>query len=534
MLTQSLWPARPGPFSAPLTIGAMLAQQAAARGAAMALKELSASGEIGRTWTYAQLNADVDRLARALSSRHAKGARIAIWANNIPEWVLMELGAARAGLTLVTVNPGFQARELKYVLEQSRSEALYLIDEFRGNPMAKIADDVCAALPAIRFRIRLSDHAALFEGEDLGVLPAIAPSDVCQIQYTSGTTGFPKGALLHHWGLLKNGHDSMSRAGVNAGDAFIHHMPLFHTTGCAILVLGGIARGATMLLAPVFDPGMIVAVIERERPRFMLGVPTMIVALIEAVEKSGRDVASIRRIMSGGSMVPPELVRKAQAVFGSAIQIVYGQTEASPVITQTRHDDAFDDLCGTIGMPLDDVEVSIRDVATNTVTPIGAQGEICARGYLIMDGYNDNQEATAKAIDRDGWLHTGDLGRMDARGFLKITGRVKEMIIRGGENLFPAEIENALLEHDAILEIAVVGVPDEKWGEQVACFMRAKVAERPSPAELKAFLRARLAAQKTPAYWIWIDAWPLTGSGKIQKFKLTEAFVRGEYEALKA
>jgi fatty-acyl-CoA synthase len=534
MLEESHWPARKGAFAMPMTIGDMLRWQKESCGDAIALKELTAEGDIRRVWTYEGLYADVERLARALASRHAKGARIAVWANNIPEWLLIEFASAMAGLTLVTVNPGFQARELKFVLEQSRSEGLYFIDEFRGNPMAKIADEVCAELSGVRRRIRLTDHGALYDGADRGRLPAVAPSDICQIQYTSGTTGFPKGALLHHWGLLKNGHDAMSRAGVDPGDSFVHHMPLFHTTGCAILALGGLARGATMLLAPLFDADMIVRVIERERPKFMLGVPTMIVALIEAVEKSGRDVSSIRRIMSGGSMVPPELVRKAEAVFGSVIQIVYGQTEASPVITQTRHDDAFEDLCGTIGSPLDDVEVSIRDVATNTVVPIGAQGEICARGYLIMEGYNDNPEATAKAIDRDGWLHTGDLGRMDERGFLKITGRVKEMIIRGGENLFPAEIENALLEHESILEIAVVGVPDEKWGEQVACFMRAKGVARPSPAELKSFMRARLAAQKTPAYWIWVEAWPLTGSGKIQKFKLTEAFVRGEFEVLQA
>ncbi|MDZ7628148.1 MAG: AMP-binding protein [Parvularculaceae bacterium] len=516
-----------------MTIGDMLQEQAKKRGPAIALKELSAAGEIGRTWTYAELHADATRLAKALSWRHPKGARIAVFANNIPEWLLIEYASAMAGLTLVTVNPAFQPRELKYVLEQSRSEGIYYVEEFRGNRLAKIADEVCADIPAIRHRILLTDHAALFEGADRGQLPDVAPKDVCQIQYTSGTTGFPKGALLHHWGLLKNGHDAMTRAGVDPGDMFIHHMPLFHTTGCAILALGGPARGATMLLAPLFDADMIVKVIERERPKFMLGVPTMIIALLEAVEKSGRDVSSIKRIMSGGSMVPPELVRKAQATFGSVIQIVYGQTEASPVITQTRHDDAFEDLCGTIGSPLDDVDVSIRDVATNVPVPIGAQGEICARGYLIMDGYNDNAEATAKAIDSEGWLHTGDLGRMDERGFLKITGRVKEMIIRGGENLFPAEIENALLEHEAILEIAVVGVPDEKWGEQVACFMRARGAARPSAADLKSFVRARLAAQKTPAYWIWVDAWPLTGSGKIQKFKLAEAFGRGELEALK-
>lgn len=512
----------------------MLARQAAARADQPALKELDAGGAIGRVWTYRSLHDDAQRLARALARRHSKGARIAVFANNIPEWVLLELGSAMAGLTLVTVNPAFQTRELKFVLEQSRSEALYYVPEFRGNPMAKIVEEASADLPRVTRRILLSDPTALFDGAEAGVLPETAPDDVCQIQYTSGTTGFPKGALLHHWGLLKNGEDSMTRAGVRPGDSFVHHMPLFHTTGCAILILGGFARGATQLLAPQFDPDMIIRVIERERPRFMLGVPTMIVALIDAAERSGRDVSSIERIMSGGSMVAPELVRKAQRVFGSVIQIVYGQTEASPVITQTRHDDDFDDLCGTIGTPLPDVDVSIRDVRTNDVVPIGEQGEICARGYLIMRGYNDNPDATARTIDKDGWLHTGDLGRMDARGFLKITGRVKEMIIRGGENLFPAEIENALLEHPAVAEVAVVGTPDEKWGEEVACFLRMKGADRPSPAELKRFLRARLAAQKTPVHWVFVDAWPLTGSGKIQKFKLVEAFVRGEVEVLTA
>lgn len=521
-------------YAAPESIGAMLARQAATRGDAPAMKELGYDGAVGRCWTYRDLHDDSARLARALSSRHEKGARIAVWANNIPEWVLLELASAMAGLTLVTVNPAYQARELKYVLEQSRSEALYFVREFRGNPMAAVAEEVCATLPRIRHRILLDDHAALYDGAERGVLPPVAPGDVCQIQYTSGTTGFPKGALLHHWGLLKNGRDTLTRAGVRAGDRFVHHMPLFHTTGCAILILGGFGLGATQLLAPIFDPDMIVRVIERERPRFMLGVPTMIVALIDATERSGRDVSSIERIMSGGSMVPPELVRKAQRIFGSPIQIVYGQTEASPVITQTRYDDAFDDLCGTIGRPLEDVEVSIRNIATNEQCPVGEQGEICARGYLVMQGYNDDPAATQKAVDREGWLHTGDLGRMDERGYFRVTGRVKEMIIRGGENLFPAEIENALLEHEAIAEIAVVGVADEKWGEQVACFMRARSDVRPSPTELKAFVRARLAAQKTPAYWIWVREWPLTGSGKIQKFRLAEAFLRGEVEILTA
>ena len=533
-LTQSYFPAQGGADPAPVTIGEMLRASVARAPDQPALKELGYDGAIGRTWTYAQLLADVERLARALAARHAEGARIAVYANNLPEWVLLELACGLAGVTLVTVNPAYQKRELKYVLEQSRSEAIYYVADFRGNPMQAIADAVCDEIPAIRHRILLTDHAALYAGADRGDLRSPRPEDPVQIQYTSGTTGFPKGALLHHNGLVRNGIDTMTRAGLNPGDSFVHHMPLFHTTGCAVLVLGGLATSATMLLAPMFDPAMVIRVIARERTRFILGVPTMIVALIEAVEKSGADVSSIRRIMSGGSMVPPELCRKARAVFGAPIQIVYGQTETSPVLTQTWYEDSEEDLTQTIGQPSAHTEISIRNPATNAVVPIGEQGEICARAYSVMLGYNDNPEATAKTIDTEGWLHTGDLGRMDKRGYLKITGRVKEMIIRGGENLFPAEIENALLEHPAIAEIAVVGVPDEKWGEQVACFMRCGGGEKPSPAELKAFIRERLAPQKTPAYWIFVEVWPLTGSGKIQKFKLAEAFVAGEHTPLTA
>jgi len=533
-LDDSYFPAQEGTDIAGEAIGDLLRRQARAAPERLALKELTVEGEIARRWSYAELLRDAERLARALARRHPPGARIAVYANNNPEWMLLEFAASFAGVTLVTVNPAYQIRELKFVLEQSRAEAIYYVKEFRGNPMAEIADAACADIPAIKQRILLTDHNALYSGEDDGALPDVAPHDIAQIQYTSGTTGFPKGALLHHQGLVQNGIDTMWRAGIRAGDVFVHNMPMFHTTGCAILTLGGLGLGATMLLAPVFDPAMIVRVLERERPRFLLGVPTMIVALIDEVEKTDRDVSSIERIMSGGAMVAPKLVRKAQDIFGANIQIIYGQTESSPVITQAWHEDSIEDLSQTVGQPLPHVEVSIRDPQTNAVAPVGAQGEICCRGYLVMTGYNDDEDATAAAIDAEGWLHTGDLGTMDARGYVKVTGRVKEMIIRGGENLFPAEIENAMLEHDAVMEVAVVGVPHEKWGEEVACFMRAAGEAKPDPAALKAFIRERLSPQKTPTYWIWVEEWPLTGSGKIQKFKLAEAFKRGDYEARKA
>ena len=532
-LTESYFPAQGGPEPAPMTIGDMLRQSVATAPDQMALNELTYEGTIARSWTYARLLSDCERLARALASRHAEGARVAVYANNLPEWVLLELACGLAGVTLVTVNPAYQKRELKYVLEQSGAEAIYHVADFRGNPMQKISDEVCDEIPAIVHRILLTDHDALFAGEHVGELRNPGPADAAQIQYTSGTTGFPKGALLHHNGLVRNGIDTMTRAGMKQGDLFVHQMPLFHTTGCAVLVLGGLGTGGTMLLAPMFDPVVISQVIERERPKFLLGVPTMLVALIDQVRRTGSDVSSVQRIMSGGAMVAPQLCRDAQQIFGAPIQIVYGQTESSPVLTQAWYEDTLEDLTETIGQPTAHTEISIRDPHSNAVLPIGEQGEICARAYSVMLGYNDNPDATAAAIDEQGWLHTGDLGRMDRRGYVRITGRVKEMIIRGGENLFPAEIENAMLEHEAIDEVAVVGIPDEKWGEQVACFFRSHSETPLRVSDLKEFVRDRLSPQKTPAYWISVTDWPLTGSGKVQKFRLQEAFAAGEYEPLR-
>jgi fatty-acyl-CoA synthase len=528
-LSESRFPAQGGAPQRLVTIGALLRGAAAAAPERPALKELGYDGAIGRAWTYAALLSEAERLARALATRHAEGARVAVYANNLPEWLLLEYACGLAGLTLVTVNPAYQKRELKYVLDQSSAEAIYYVHDFRGNPIRAIADAVCDELPAIEHRILLTDHDALFAGEDEGELRNPKPRDPVQIQYTSGTTGFPKGALLHHEGLVQNGYDYMARNGVGAGDVFVHNMPMFHTTGCALLALGGVAVGATMLLAPMFDPDMIVRVIARERATFILGVPTMLVALIDAVERSGAEMSSVRGISSGGAIVAPELCRKAKAVLNAPVQIVYGQTEASPAITQAWCDDSHEDMTQTVGQAVAHTDVSIRDLETNQVAPIGVQGEICARGYQLMLGYNDNAEATAKAIDAQGWLHTGDLGTMDERGYVRITGRVKEMIIRGGENLFPAEIENAMLEHEAIAEVAVVGVPDDRWGEQVACFMRARGAARPSDEALRNFVRERLSSHKTPSFWIWVEQWPLTGPGKIQKFKLREAFENGDY-----
>jgi acyl-CoA synthetase (AMP-forming)/AMP-acid ligase II len=527
-LTQSFFPAVNGAAVEQLTIGDLLRRRAGAHGDTFALKELGYDGTIGRTWTYAELLKDAERLGRALASRHAAGARIAVYANNLPEWVILEFASAFAGTILVTVNPALQKRELRYLLEQSRSEAIYYAEEFRGNPLKVIADEVCADIPAIRHRILLTDSAKLFDGEDSGVLPAVGPGDVTQIQYTSGTTGFPKGALLHHHGLIQNARDTMARMGLGPGDGFIFAVPLFHTTGCAICVLGVIDAGATMVLPPMFDPALILNASDLEPPLCLLAVPTMLVAMLDEAARGGHRVR-FRRIISGGAMVAPELISRVKGAFGPTLQIVYGQTECSPVITMVWDDDTAADLAATIGQPLPNMDVAILDPGSGVTLPVGEQGEICTRGYHVMTGYNDDPEATAKAIDADWWLHTGDLGRMDSRGYVTICGRVKEMIIRGGENLFPVEIENAMLEHEDIAEVAVVGVPCPTYGEQVACFMRASGTRRPDTAELKQFIRDRLSPQKTPCQWLWVEQWPLTGSGKIQKFKLAEQFSSGAH-----
>lgn len=528
-LTESFFPAQSDGDWTPITIPEMLEESAQKWGETLALRELGYDGEIGREWTYKELLEESKRMANALASRHPQGAKVAIYANNIPEWVIFEFAAGMAGLVLVTVNPSFQVAEIKYVLEQSGSEAVYFVEDYRGNPMGDIVRKAAKGLPAIKHLIDLNNKAALYDGSDKIHNRVVRHDDAVQIQYTSGTTGFPKGALLHHNGLIKNGRDSLSRMLCEPGDQIVHFMPMFHTTGCAIMVLGGMSVGQTIIIAPIFDPMMLVNVIERERPKMIFGVPTMLVALIETVKATGKDLSFVERLGSGGSMVSPELCREARKVFDAPVNILYGQTEASPVITQTYVDDAFEDLTETIGQALQDMDVAILDTKTNKVLPLGMQGEICSRGYNVMHGYNDNPEATAATIDKDGWLHTGDLGTMDARGYLKITGRVKEMIIRGGENLFPVEIENAIQEHIDVAEIAVVGVADPKFGEDVACFMRSGTGNKPDNDAMKAFVRERLSPQKTPRYWIWVEDWPLTGSGKIRKFKLAEMFEAGKF-----
>jgi len=531
-LTTSHWPKDESRPVHDTTVGDVLRAAAAAAPDRVALMAGVPDPAGRRRWTYAELLADAERAAKALLGRFQPGERVAVWAPNLAEWVVLEMAAGLAGLVLVTVNPAYRPAELAYVLRQSRAAGIFFVPEFRGNPMAASLESVRPDLEDLREAVSFDDWAAFVDSADPSVeLPVVRPEDPAQIQYTSGTTGFPKGAFLHHRGIVNNARFTAEIMGVADGDVWLNPMPLFHTGGCVLGALGTVWARATHIPVLLFDPGLVLELLESERVNIMGGVPTMLIALMEHPDFGSRDLSSLHSVLSGGSTVPAELVRRIESALGVRFGIVYGQTEASPVITQTRPDDSPDDKAETIGQPQPQQEVRLADPATGETVPVGEIGEILARGYNVMLGYFEMPDATAEAIDADGWLHTGDLARMDARGYLTIEGRLKDMVIRGGENLYPREIEELLFRHPAVAEVAVFGVPDDKWGEELACVVRrgagpeaAGVGEQ----ELRAFVREHLAPQKTPRYWAFLDTLPLTPSGKIQKFVLREQFVKGE------
>ena len=520
-----------GPSSPPVhdtTIGQILHAAALAAPDRAAIIEGITDVSARRQWTYAQLDVTVDQVARALLSHFKPGDHIAVWAQNIPEWIMLEFGIARAGMVIVTVNPGYQASELSYVLKQSKAVGLFCVDSFRGNPMLATALDVHAECPELREIIRFAEWDKFLASADpTTALPHVGPLDAVMIQYTSGTTGFPKGALLHHRGLVNNATHFMERMGVADGDVYVTMMPLFHTAGSVMAVLGAVAHRSTQVLVEAFEPGLALALTEQYRANAVLGVPTMLIAMLEHDNFAGTDLSALKGVCSGGSLVPEQLVRTFERELGAPFTIVFGQTECSPVATMTRPDDTMEDKSGTIGAPMPHVEVKIVDPETGDTVPIGVVGELCTRGYHVMHNYFEMPEQTAEAIDADGWLHTGDLAAMNDRGYCSIEGRLKDMIIRGGENIYPRELEELLFAHPSVGSVAVIGLPDDKWGETVAAFVRPTPGATVDKAELFAYMREHLAAQKTPRHWFVLDEFPLTGSGKIQKYKLRELWQEG-------
>jgi len=480
---------------------------------------LTAAENTQRRWTYADLYRDAAACAHWLLQRFETGQRICVWAPNVPEWVILQYGASLAGMVLVTANPALRAQELAYVVEKSRASALFHVDQFRGSDMAGMAHALARpGLTVVSFSGWLAQVRACAA---IATLPPVDPRGPAQIQYTSGTTGDPKGALLHHMGLVTNASYVAARA-AQAREVYICPMPLFHTAGSVMSVLGCVNTLSTLVLVAVFDPDLVLQAIDDERGTRIGAVPTMLLAMLEQRKVKNYDLSSLALAMSGGAPVPVALTERVHKELGCDLVTVYGQTELSPIVCQTAPGDSAQDKAHTAGKPLWNVEVRIAG-PDNAVLPVGREGEIQVRGYQAMLEYFEQPEATRHTLLEDGWLRTGDLGVMDERGYCKVTGRLKDMIIRGGENIYPAQVETVLMQHEAVADAAVFAIPDDHWGEQVAAAVRLRPDTASCTADqLRQHCRQHIAPHKAPEHWFVCDAFPLTGSGKVQKFRLKD------------
>jgi fatty-acyl-CoA synthase len=522
----SYWPADQTEPFLEISIGDALRNAAERWENEVALVE-GVGGTDRRRWTYGELLTLSRKVAGALLSRFRPGEHVAVWASNCPEWVQIELGAALAGITLVTVNPAYLASELTYVLKQSQASGIIVEAEYRGRKLADVVDEVKADLPLLREIISLKSWGDLVDGSsEFAALPRVEPGDIAQIQYTSGTTGFPKGALLTHRGLANNGRIYAQVIGARRGDVWVNPMPMFHTAGCGLVTLGAMQTGGTHVLPPTFDPALMLDLVESERGTLTAAVPTMMVRILDHPELTTFDLSSWRLATLGGAPVSAELVRRIENTLRVKVGIGFGQTEASPYITHTRENESRSGWELTVGRPMPQVEVKVADPQSGETVPIGTVGEILTRGSCVTKGYFDNEEATRQALTDDGWLRTGDLGSMASDGYLTIQGRMKEMIIRGGENVYPREIEEVLLSHPSVAGACVVGLPDAEWGEIIAAFIQLRAGNAEAECELTTFCRARLASYKTPRVWRFVDEFPQTASGKIQKYVLRDQFLK--------
>jgi fatty-acyl-CoA synthase len=509
------------------TVGDALRLAAKTWGARDAL--VDGSSTPARRWSFDALLEESEKIAGVLLGHFQVGDHVAVWAPNCPEWALLEFAAVFAGLTLVTVNPAYLEAELEYVLTQSKAVGLFTVHEYRGRDLVAVARQVQRKIPSLHQIFALGDWSWTGSDEASGrELPNVGPDEAAQIQYTSGTTGFPKGALLTHRGLSNNARLFARQIGASAGDVWINPMPMFHTAGCGLVTLGALQTGGAQVMLGAFDPARMLELIEVCKGTISINVPTMLIGLLEHPDFSSRDLSSLRRVALGGAPVTPELVRTLhQRLPNARAAIGFGQTESSPYITHTSPHEPVDDWIDTVGRPLPHCEVKVVDSESGETLQFDAIGEICTRGYAVMKGYYNDPAATAASIDSDGWLHTGDVGSLDAKGYCRVQGRLKDMIIRGGENIYPREIEELLVTHPAVADAAVVGVPDPKWGEIPVAFLRLLGSTPPSAEDLIAFCRKHLAPYKTPRYWRFVDRFPQTASGKIKKFELRDQFTSG-------
>lgn len=483
----------------------------------------------GRRWTFAQLSERVDEVAGRLHRLGIRqGDRVAVWMNNRVEWLELQFALARLGAVLVTVNTAFRTAELEYLLRQCGAVALVYM---QGTTCLDFNSQVegLGELPALRWKLYVDpdpppgalDYHAL-EG---GPAPAVAVGldDVINMQYTSGTTGYPKGVRLSSRNILNNGYWLGRGLGYTPDDRLCLCVPLFHCFGCVIGVLGCYTHGASLHMLPAFEPLAVMETVQRDRCTALYGVPTMFLAQLEHPEFSRFDFSSLRTGVMAGSLCPEPLMRQViDRMNLREMTIAYGLTEASPAITQTLRGDPLDLVTQTVGKVLPDLEVVIRDPCDGRVLGPGQAGELCCRGYNVMLGYHDDPEATERAVDAEGWLRTGDQASMDEQGYIRILGRIKDIIIRGGENISPKEVEDCLRHHPAVLDVAVYGVPSHKYGEEVAVAVRLRPGQKADGEQLRAFCKERLAHFKIPVHYRFIEEFPLTASGKVQKFVLRD------------
>jgi fatty-acyl-CoA synthase len=508
-------------------------------------------------WTYREYRERANAVAKGLLALGLKkGEHIAIWAVNFPEWLLLEMAAAKVGLVLATVNPTYRASELEYVLRQGDITALFFQAKVRDHDcVATVRERVTpgdgpgavqsATLPKLRYAFLIGPPPAAdspwqptpfrelialgasISDEALRARQAeVKPGDPAQLQYTSGTTGFPKGALLTHHSILNNGAVVAHRLGTGPETRFCTAMPLFHTGGCVLGVLSALYGACALMPLLAFDPVKALDTLANERCTRFGGVPTMLIAMLQHPHSKEVDLSHLRQVFSGGSPVPVVLMEQVKQQWGADVGIVFGQTEASPTITQTLNNDTFELKSATVGKPLPHTDVKIIHPQTGEVVPCGERGELCCRGYLVMAGYYNMPEKTAEAIDTDGWLHTGDLATMSKDGYVNIVGRLKDMVIRGGENLFPTEIEEFLMRHPKIADAQVLGVPDAFFGEELLAVVMPKAGETLTEQELRAFCTGQISHQKIPRYFKFVDSYPMTASGKVQKFVLREQAIK--------
>jgi fatty-acyl-CoA synthase len=523
-----------GPTTVPLldsTIGDDLRRAVAAHGD----REALVSVHQGLRWTYAELGERVQRLARGLLALGLEqGDRVGLWSPNHAEWTLVQYATAEIGVILVNINPAYRSHELAYVLDQSGCRVLIAAPTFKTSDYRAMVDEVRAERAQLDRTIFLWDPEwdALWDDAELAPVEALdarraqlRPDDPINIQYTSGTTGFPKGATLSHRNILNNGYFVTELQGFTAEDRLCIPVPFYHCFGMVMGNLGCTTHGATMVIpADAFEPGAVLQAVQDERCTALYGVPTMFVAELAHPDFDSFDLSTLRTGVMAGSPCPVEVMKQCiDRMHMTDVTICYGMTETSPVSTQTLPDDTLDRRTSTVGRvhPHVEVRVCAVDDPARTVDR-GETGELCTRGYSVMAGYWNDPERTAEAIDADGWMHTGDLAVMDDDGYVNIVGRSKDMVIRGGENVYPREVEEFLYTHPAVLDVQVVGVPDERYGEELVAAVRLQPGATATGDDLREHCRGRIAHYKVPRYVLFVDEYPMTVTGKIQKYLLRE------------